>query len=208
MPPSESRWVDGVPRLHVAGRADLLSRSSVAVVGSRGASDEGLRVAAAVARALVHLGEVVVSGLALGVYAAAHRAAVACGGETVAVIGTELGRAYPRENAALQECLYRQHLLVSPFAPGTPTRPANFPIRNRVAGPAERGDGAVAAGEKSGTHHQVRECLAVGRAVLVSRGTAGVSWVRDLIAAGRVVAWDRPSDLRRLLDPVAQRADS
>ena len=197
--PLGSQALDWRTGLYVAGRRELLVRSSVAVVGSRAAPREGLLQAAAVARELVRLGQVVVSGLAAGVDAEAHRAVIACGGDTIAVIGTELGRAYPRENATLQERIYRQHLLASPFAPGTPTRPANFPIRNRVMARLTIATVLVAAGETSGTRHQVRECLAVGRPVLVSRGTTGVSWVRDLVEAGRVAVWDRPSDLRSLL---------
>jgi DNA processing protein len=153
---------------------------------------------------LVQHGLVVVSGLAAGVDAEVHGTVIACGGDTIAVIGTDLDRAYPRENGALQERIYREHLLVSPFAPGTPTRPANFPIRNRVMARLTVATVLVAAGEKSGTRHQVRECLALRRPVLVSRCTSGVSWVRDLLAAGRVAVWDHPSDLRALLAPCRQ----
>ena len=157
-------------------------------------------MAAAVGRELVKLGVVVISGLAAGVDTAAHCAAIAAGGRTVAVIGTELGRAYPRENSLLHERIYREHLLVSPFAPGTVARPSHFPMRNRVMARLALATVVVAAGEMSGTRHQVRECLARGRSVLVSRHLVGaVTWVRELHEAGQVVAWDDPRELRKLV---------
>ncbi len=139
------------------------------------------------------------SGLAAGVDAAAHWAAIESGGQTIAVIGTDLHRAYPTENVALQEVVYQNHLLVSPFAPGTPTRPANFPIRNRVMARLAGATVLVEAGEQSGTRHQVRECLTLRRPVLVSRSASRVSWVGALVAAHRVAVWDSPSELGALL---------
>ena len=171
----------------------------MAVVGSRAASREGLLQAAAVARELVQLGQVVVSGLAAGVDAEVHRTVIACGGDTIAVIGTDLNHSYPRENAELQEQIGREHLVVSPFAAGTPTRRANFPIRNRLMARLSHATVLVEAGERSGTRHQVRECLAIGRPVLVPPLAAGVSWVQELLDAGAVTAWREPSDLRELL---------
>ena len=190
----------GCPQLFIAGERALLAHRSVAVVGSRIASDASLALAAAVARELVGLEVVVISGLAAGVDTAAHCAAIEAGGRTVAVIGTELGRACPRENSVLQEHLYREHLLVSPFAPGTITRPSHFPMRNRVMAVLALATVVVAAGEMSGTRHQVRECLARGRRVLVSRHLVrAVTWVRELHEAGHVVAWDDPRELRKVV---------
>jgi len=190
----------GCPQLFLAGDRALLSRRAVAVIGSRTASDASLAMAAAVGRELVKLGVVVISGLAAGVDTAAHDAAIEAGGRTVAVIGTELGRAYPRENSLLHERIYREHLLVSPFAPGTVARPSHFPMRNRVMARLALATVVVAAGEMSGTRHQVRECLARGRSVLVSRHLVGaVTWVRELHEAGQVVAWDDPRELRKLV---------
>lgn len=189
----------GCPQLFIAGERALLAHRSVAVVGSRIASDASLALAAAVARELVGLEVVVISGLAAGVDTAAHCAAIEAGGRTVAVIGTELGRACPRDSV-LQEHLYREHLLVSPFAPGTITRPSHFPMRNRVMAVLALATVVVAAGEMSGTRHQVRECLARGRRVLVSRHLVrAVTWVRELHEAGHVVAWDDPRELRKLV---------
>ena len=198
-PPSDERQLvvvarDGahLPELHVSGATELLRRRMVAVVGSRKASPEGLEVARDVARELALAGIVVVSGLALGIDAAAHRAAIRAGGRTVAVIGTPLDRAYPPQNAPLQERIYREHLLVSPFARGTRTVVGHFPARNRVM--ARLADAAVLveARERSGTIHVVREALACGRQVLIAERVlrrACPAWVRSAAQHPGVVVW-------------------
>jgi DNA processing protein len=204
-PPRDVRSVvlvgrDGVhvPQLHVAGNAELLSRPGVAVVGSREASAEGCALATDLVRELVTLGIVVVSGLAEGIDAAAHVAAMRAGGSTVAVIGTPLDRAYPKRHARLQEAVYREHLLVSPFAAGTITTRGHFPARNRVMARLSDATVLVEAGEASGTIHQVKEALAVRRPVLVAermlRG-ASVQWVRQLVRRPGVFVWAVPGDV-------------
>src|SRR5436190_1332844 len=101
------------PELYLAGDRNLLrAEIRIAVVGSRDASIESQRRAARVARLIVENGGVVVSGLAKGIDRAAHEAAIAAGGKTVAVIGTPVEKAYPAEHAALQELIWREHLLV------------------------------------------------------------------------------------------------
>ena len=119
--------------LYWSGRDDLLRRHPrIAVIGTRQCSDEGQRLARAVAKEVVDMGGVVVSGLAMGIDRTAHEAAIASGGDTIAVIGTPLSRAYPRENADLQERIAREHLLVSQFAEGQPTTRKSFILRNRT----------------------------------------------------------------------------
>jgi DNA processing protein len=189
--------------VYVAGRVALLERTRVAVIGSRSASTEGLGLAMKVAQELVGLGRIVVSGLAAGVDTAAHCAAIAAGGSTIAVIGTDLNHAYPPENAWLQQRIYQHHLLVSPFGPGTPTRRWNFPIRNRLMARLTQATVLVEAGEKSGAAYQVCEALALGCLVLVHARSAGeVSWVRALAEAGRVHVWEDVAQLRAELLPV------
>ncbi len=184
--------VPGCRPLHIAGDASLLDRPAVAVIGSRRASEEGLALAADVAASLVAHGYVVLSGLAAGIDRAAHEGALRAGGRTIAVIGTGLDEAYPREHAALQERVWREHLLVSPFAAGTRTARWHFPARNRVMARLSVATVLVEAEEGSGTRHQVAECLALGRVVLAQRGLAGrVSWLGDGVTwwadAGEVV---------------------
>lgn len=159
----------GVQRLYAAGDVTLLGAPLVAVVGSRRASPKGLRRARQLARDLARRGVVVLSGLAAGIDRAAHEAALEHGGRTIAVVGTPLERAYPAENAALQERIYKEHLLLSPFAPGTPTRPGHFPARNRVMARLALATVVIEAGDASGSLHQVAESVRAGRPVFVAR---------------------------------------
>ncbi len=158
-----------VPYLYAAGDLSLLQQPAVAIVGSRGASPEGQKRAAQLARALVRDSVVVMSGLALGIDQAAHRATIEAGGKAIGVIGTPLDRAYPRENADLQELLWRNHLLLSPFPIGTRTFPSHFPERNRVMARLSRATVIIEAGETSGTLHQAVECVALHRPLFISK---------------------------------------
>jgi DNA processing protein len=162
----------GVPRLYAAGDVTLLGASFVAIVGSRRASPEGLRRAYQLARDLARHGVGVLSGLAEGIDRAAHESALEHGGRTVAVVGTPLDRAYPAANAALQARIACEHLLLSPFAPGTRTRPAHFPERNRVMARLALATVVIEAGDASGSLHQVAESVRAGRPVFVARSVA------------------------------------
>ena len=191
----DARSTDGVyiPRLFAAGDESLVGARAVAVVGSRAASSEGRAFAAEVACALVDAGFVVMSGLAAGIDTAVHRAAIAAGGRTIAVIGTPVERAYPPENARLQEQIYSDHLLVSPFAEGTRTHRGHFPARNRVMA---RLAVVAEAQESSGTVHQVRESLACGKPLFVAQGLiATCPWLGALGQHGRVVGSNRGADI-------------
>lgn len=151
--------------LYVTGDVELLSPSSarVSIVGSRKASMEGLRRAGKLARHLVGEHVVVVSGLAHGIDAAAHRATMEAGGRTVAVIGTGIDRVYPPVHEALQKEIARDHLLVSQFEPGSAPRRHAFPKRNRTMALISDATVIVEAGEKSGSHHQGWEALRLAR---------------------------------------------
>ena len=199
---ADAHSTDGiyVPRLFLSGDHRLVRARAVAVVGSRAASIEGRAFAAEVACALVKAGFAVMSGLALGIDTAAHRAAIAARGRTIAVIGTPLERAYPPENARLQRDIYEEHLLVSPFAAGTRTHRGHFPARNRVMARLAVATVVAEAGENSGTAHQVRESMACGRPVLVSRAAAqACSWLRSITPHDRLRILERPSDVAALL---------
>src|SRR5579871_2527976 len=105
-------------RLFYAGDLGLLKRPCVAIVGTREVSEAGILRTRRLARELVEAGITVVSGLAYGVDTVAHKTAIEFGGQTIAVIGTPLEKSSPSENAKLQECIYREHLLISRFAKG------------------------------------------------------------------------------------------
>jgi DNA processing protein len=119
--------------LYFQGNRELLNHGPrVSVVGSRKASEEGLKRARSLARALVAHDIVVVSGLAEGIDTAAHTSALDAGGKTFAVIGTPLDTYYPKENQALQQRLELEQLVISQFPIGSAVTPKNFPIRNRT----------------------------------------------------------------------------
>lgn len=161
------------PRLHYAGELALLYRPLVvSVVGTRNLSPEGVLRARRIARELVAAGAVVMSGLAKGVDATAMKAAVEVGGRLIGVIGTPLSKAYPIENAALQEDVWRNHLLISPFMEGQVVRKDYFPHRNRVMAALSHATVIVEAGETSGTVHQAAECERIGRWLFILKSLA------------------------------------
>ena len=182
--------------LHLAGDTSLLSERAVAIVGSRKASPGAIEQAAAVAVTLVERGLVVISGLAAGVDSAAHHAAIRAGGRTIAVIGTSLEVAYPTSHAALQERIYRDHLLVSPFTRGTVTAPWHFPVRDRVIARLALATVLVQADEKSGTRYVVEECIRQGKVVFARRGLLeSLAWLRRASGRGQIVEWEQASTL-------------
>lgn len=177
--------------LYLRGDDALLRQGPrVAVVGSRKASEAGIRRAQVLAQALVRHDMTVVSGLAAGIDRAAHEAAIEAAGRTIAVIGTSLDAVYPKENAALQERIGREYLLVSQFAAGYPVTPKNFPIRNRTMALLTDATVIVEAGEKSGTLHQGWEALRLGRKLFLLESVANdpnLSWPKEMIAYGAEV---------------------
>ena len=187
-----------VPYLYAAGDLSLLDQPAVAIVGSRGASVEGQKRAAQLARALVRDSVVVMSGLALGIDQAAHRATIEAGGKAIAVIGTPLDRAYPKENADLQEMMWRSHLLLSPFPIGTRTFPSHFPERNRVMARLSRATVIIEAGETSGTLHQAVECVAIQRPLFISKSVIDdpkLKWPARFVSEPQTYVLETSSDV-------------
>jgi DNA protecting protein DprA len=190
--------------VHIAGDATLLTRPSVAIIGSRRATHEGRAIAHTLATELATRGLTVVSGLAAGIDGVAHEAAMRAGGRTIAVIGTSLVEAYPREHAALQARIAREHLVVSPFDVGTPMARWHFPRRNRLMALVSRATILVEAGPTSGTRHQVEACVEHGRPVFVRASLleAGIDWLERASARGSIRSWSTPdgvlADLERL----------
>jgi DNA processing protein len=142
---------DAPPVLAVRGDPAVLCETSVAIVGSRAASAYGLAVARRVAGELAEAGLVVVSGLAFGIDAAAHEAALAAGGRTVAVQACGLDRVYPSAHRRLAERIARSGAIVTEFAIGVPPLPAFFPLRNRLISGLSRALIVVEARERSGS---------------------------------------------------------
>jgi DNA processing protein len=119
------------PILFMRGTADEHDATSVAVVGTRQPTPQGLGQARQLATGLAASGIPVISGLAAGIDTAAHTAALAAGGRTVAVIGTGIDRVYPAQNAGLQEEIAAKGLVISQFLPGSPPTKASFPCATR-----------------------------------------------------------------------------
>ena len=160
---------DPPDRLYVRGT--IPSGCMIAVVGSRRATPYGLRVAERLARELAGLGVVVVSGLARGVDAAAHRGALAAGGQTVAVLAGGLDRIYPPEHASMAEQIAGQGALLSEARDGTAPLPGLFPVRNRIISGLSRGLVVVEAAERSGALITARMALEQGREVFAVPGS-------------------------------------
>lgn len=194
--------------LYLAGDADILRKGRrVAIVGSRKASDEGLKRAARLARILVEQDFFVLSGLAEGIDTAAHRSAIHAGGRTIAVIGTPLDRAYPPSNATLQDEIAREHALVSQFPVGRPVQRQNFVLRNRTMALLADASVIIEAGEGSGSISQGWEALRLGRPLFLARSVvenAALTWPAKLLDYGANVL-SEPDDLLVSLPPRGYR---
>lgn len=169
---------------YYAGDLSLLQKPCVAVVGTRKISDAGKKRTERLTRELVSLGFVIVSGLALGVDTVALETAVREGGKVIAVIGTPLDKASPASNKRLQEHIYKEHLLMSPFAHGTRVYKSNFPTRNRVMATISDATVIVEASETSGTVHQAAECKRLNRHLFILKSLADnqkVKWPKSFL---------------------------
>ncbi len=145
----------------------------VAVVGARRASQYGREMAAAIARGLAQAGVAVVSGLATGIDAAAHRAALEAGGRTLAFLGTGIDRVYPSWHADLAEAIVRSGALLTELPCGTPPLPHHFPQRNRLISGVAAGVVVVEAADRSGSLITARYALEQGREVYAVPGPVG-----------------------------------
>ncbi|MFE9245728.1 DNA-processing protein DprA [Nocardiopsis sp. NPDC006938] len=152
---------------------------AIAVVGSRKASEHGLRMAYNIASRLADMNVTVVSGLAEGVDTAAHRAALDRGGRTVAVMGTGIDRYYPAKNRDLQDEIATRGMLLSQFLPGSPPTKASFPMRNAVMSGYAAATIVVEAGEHSGARIQARYALQHGRPLIFPRELLVNQWARE-----------------------------
>ena len=170
---------DPPPLLYLKGRRALLGRPAVALVGSRNATAQGIANAESFADALSRAGLCVVSGLALGIDAAAHRGALrqfaagsaAHAGSTIAIIGTGIDIVYPARNCDLAHAIAAHGLIVSEFPLGTPAAAANFPRRNRIISGLSQGVVVIEAALKSGSLITARLAGEQGRDVFALPGS-------------------------------------
>jgi DNA processing protein len=163
--PPEQLWIRG----HAARLPDF-STPSIAVVGCRAASRDGLENARAVADGLARAGVVVVSGLARGIDAAAHRAALAAGGCTIAVLGSGLDNLYPPEHRGLADEIAHTGAVVSEYPPHTAPQAFLFPRRNRIISGLADAVVVIEAPERSGALITASAALDQGKDVMVTPG--------------------------------------
>jgi len=162
---------DPPPVFYCLGRRELLARPGFAIVGSRNATPQGAADAEAFAAALSAAGLTIVSGMALGIDAAAHRGGLAHAGSSIAVVGTGPDRVYPARNRDLAHEIAARGLIVSEFAPGTPPLRANFPRRNRLVSGLAHGVLVVEATLSSGSLITARLAGEQGREVFALPGS-------------------------------------
>jgi DNA processing protein len=196
---------DPPPALWRRGRG-AIGPAAIAIVGSRRPSPYGRTMAERFGRELAQVGVTVVSGLARGIDAAAHRAALEIGGDTIAVLGCGVDRVYPGEHRVLQEAIGRDGTLLTEFPLGAPPLAHHFPRRNRLISGLALGVVVVEAGERSGSLITARLALEQGREVFAVPGNLGAGGsvgTNRLIKAGATLV-ERVDDI---LTSVAAQLD-
>lgn len=170
-PQSLLNLADAPPMLYVKGRVELLNATSIAIVGSRNATPQGEENAEAFAEVFSQAGITVISGLALGIDAAAHRGGLRGNASTIAVVGTGLDTVYPARNKTLAHQIARHGALVSEFPLATPPNRENFPRRNRIISGLASGVLVVEAALSSGSLITARLAAEQGRDVFAIPGS-------------------------------------
>jgi DNA processing protein len=201
---------DAPPILWALGDVGLLSRPSVAMVGARNASSLGVRMARRLALGLSSAGFCVVSGLARGIDAAAHTAALEGDGGTVAVMAGGVDVIYPPENATLAADIAAKGCRVSEHPPGLEPQARHFPLRNRIIAGLARAVVVVEAAAKSGSLITARAALDYGREVLSVPGhpfDARASGCNMLIRDGAVLVRGTGDVLEALGAPFASHPE-
>jgi DNA processing protein len=166
-----------------------LPRPRVSIVGSRRASPNGLSDARSIATILSSKEVVIVSGLAEGIDTSAHLAAIEADSKTIAVLGTPLNKTYPQKNFKLQQEIMQNHLAISQFPMGHPTKPKDFVLRNRTMALISDATIIVEASNISGSLHQGWEALRLGRPLFIWKSilnTPGVTWPEKMLRYGAI----------------------
>ena len=211
--------------LYVYGETDLTDRFPVAVVGTRRASAYGLTHTREIAAELAQTGVCVVSGLALGIDAAAHTGALDGGGRTVAVLGSALDKPYPQENEPLmRRILESGGSVVSEYAPGTPPSRYSFLQRNRIIAGMCLGTLVTEGPRRSGALNTATRTLESGREVfalpgnvdspgaqlpnmLISEGARLVTGAADILSALVIEPKDEPKAAQAAVAPMEAPAE-
>lgn len=181
---------DPPPHLFGLGDVEVAAAPAVAIVGTRRATAYGERVTQELAGALARAGVAVVSGMARGIDAVAHRSALAAGGRTVAVLGTGVDVPYPAAHASLHAEIARRGLVLSEHPPGEKAGAGAFPRRNRIIAALASTTIVVEAGFKSGALITATHALDLGRTVAAVPGPIDASQsagTNELLRDGAVV---------------------
>lgn len=216
-PPLLRQIADPPLGLFLAGQPAHLIHPQLAIVGSRNATTGGLDHARDFAGTIARAGFGITSGLAAGVDSAAHSGCLDAGGPTIAVTGTGPDQIYPARNRALARTIIERGAMITPFPPGTPALPGNFPARNRIISGMSLGTLVVEAGLRSGSlitarlaTEQGREVFAIPGSVhnpqargchrLIRDGARLVETADEVIAELAPLAGDLARSLRDMLD--------
>jgi DNA processing protein len=193
---------DRPPFLFVRGELEPSDAYALAVVGTRNPSDDGRRRAGKMAALLVERGITVLSGLALGIDTEAHRATLAAGGRTIAVLGSGFDKIYPKENAALADEIAGRGAVVSQFFPTTPPTKGTFPLRNAVMSGMGQGTIVVEASQTSGARLQARLAIEHSkRAFLLKSLVERYEWAEEFARKERVVVIGEVDEVLAYLTP-------
>jgi len=210
LPPRLRAIHDPPSRLFLRGNGspELLAEPSVAIVGARACSPYGAQVARMLGHELAAAGLVVISGLARGVDAEAHRGALDAGGRTVAVLGCGIDRDYPAAHATLAAAIEERSLLLSEYEPGVEPAPWRFPARNRIIAGLAAATIVVEARDRSGALITADFALEDGREVFAVPGeiTSALSaGTNDLLRLG-ATPLTSAADVLELFDLTPRKA--
>ncbi|WP_371406323.1 DNA-protecting protein DprA [Kribbella sp. NBC_00662] len=205
--PAQLRDIHQLPPILFTRGSLTDDRRSIAVVGTRKATQRGIEIAKTVATTLAKNNVTVVSGLASGIDTAAHEAALSAGGRTVSVIGTGIRRSYPAENKSLQETICREGLVISQFWPDAPPTKQSFPMRNAVMSGYAAATVVIEAPWKSGARIQARLALQHGRPVVMPDDLLQHDWAREYATYPGVYVVKDPAELLARVDKLIAEAD-
>ena len=188
-------------KLYWRGDLKLLQQPMIAVIGSRDVSLDGIKRTQQIVKELVKLGYCIVSGLAKGVDATAHRTALECEGNTIAVLGTDITTCYPAVNGSLKTAIEMCGLVLSQFPVGFVIDKSRFHQRNILMAHLSQASIVTEATITSGTRSQVACCVRLKKKVgfLASVVAQGHPWVTDAIQSGYGVIISSKQDLKTLV---------
>lgn len=200
-PPNLRAVHDRPPILFIAGHLTPQDAKAIAVVGTRTATQRGIGRATEIAEHLVQADYTVLSGLAAGIDTAAHTAALAARGRTVAVIGTGLARSYPPQNQPLQRRIAEQCAVISQFWPDAPPTKQTFPMRNAVMSGMALATVVVEASETSGARMAARLAHAQGRPVFLLESLLETQrWAREYATRPATYVISTPDEITATID--------